>query len=97
MPAPQRCDKWNGGSDPRPDRVGARPGDRGAPTAHHRVRPPARHRRLLQHRRLRKLASSFVLLETHIDPNRLEMDSAVRKNALGELYDFVCEIETLPA
>ena len=47
--------------------------------------------------RLRRLASSFVLLETHIDPNRLEMDSAVRKNALGELYEFVCEIETLPA
>ena len=43
--------------------------------------------------RLRKLASSFVLLETHIDPNRLEMDSAVRKNALGELYDFVRTIE----
>jgi hypothetical protein len=45
--------------------------------------------------RLRKLASSFVLLETRIDPNRLEMDSAVRKNALGELFDFVREIETL--
>jgi len=44
--------------------------------------------------RLRKLASSFVLLETRIDPNRLEMDSAVRMNALGELYDFVREIET---
>ncbi|HEX3467083.1 MAG TPA: DUF721 domain-containing protein [Candidatus Elarobacter sp.] len=43
--------------------------------------------------RLRKLASSFVLLETRIDPNRLEMDSAVRVNALGELYDFVREIE----
>jgi hypothetical protein len=45
--------------------------------------------------RLRKLASSFVLLETRIDPNRLEMDSAVRKNALGELFEFVREIETL--
>jgi hypothetical protein len=44
--------------------------------------------------RLRKLASSFVLLETRIDPHRLEMDSAVRMNALGELYDFVREIET---
>lgn len=44
--------------------------------------------------RLRKLASSFVLLETRIDPNRLEMDSAVRKNALGDLYDFVRTIET---
>lgn len=44
--------------------------------------------------RLRKLASSFVLLETRIDPNRLELDSAVRKNALGELYDFVRTIET---
>jgi hypothetical protein len=43
--------------------------------------------------RLRKLASSFVLLETRIDPMRLEMDSAVRKNALGELYDFVRKIE----
>jgi hypothetical protein len=43
--------------------------------------------------RLRKLASSFVLLETRIDPNRLEMDSAVRMNALGDLYDFVREIE----
>lgn len=46
--------------------------------------------------RLRKLASSFVLLETRIDPNRLELDSAVRKNALGELYDFVREIEGPP-
>jgi hypothetical protein len=46
--------------------------------------------------RLRKLASSFVLLETRIDPNRLEMDSAVRKNALGELFDFVRSIETAP-
>ncbi|MEO7040605.1 MAG: DUF721 domain-containing protein [Candidatus Elarobacter sp.] len=46
--------------------------------------------------RLRKLASSFVLLETRIDPNRLEMDSAVRKNALGDLYDFVRTIETEP-
>jgi hypothetical protein len=44
--------------------------------------------------RLRKLASSFVLLETRIDPMRLEMDSAVRKNALGELYEFVKKIET---
>jgi len=44
--------------------------------------------------RLRRLASSFVLLETRIDPLRLEMDSAVRKNALGELYDFVTKIET---
>lgn len=43
--------------------------------------------------RLRKLASSFVLLQTRIDPNRLEMDSAVRKNALGELYEFVRVIE----
>ncbi len=43
--------------------------------------------------RLRKLASSFVLLETRIDPNRLEMDSPLRKNALGEIYDFVRKIE----
>jgi len=44
--------------------------------------------------RVRKLASSFVLLETRIDPLRLEMDSAVRKNALRDLYDFVQKIET---
>jgi hypothetical protein len=54
----------------------------------HKLRQP------LDRVRLRKLASSFVLLETRIDPNRLEMDSAVRKNALGELYDFVRTIET---
>jgi Dna[CI] antecedent, DciA len=51
-------------------------------------------RQPIQRARLRKLASSFVLLETRIDPNRLEMDSAVRKNALGDLYDFVRVIET---
>lgn len=50
-------------------------------------------RRPIDRVRLRKLASSFVLLDTRIDPNRLEMDSAVRVNALGELYDFVREIE----
>ena len=53
----------------------------------HKLRQP------LDRVRLRKLASSFVLLETRIDPNRLEMDSAVRKNALGDLYDFVRAIE----
>jgi hypothetical protein len=53
----------------------------------HKLRQP------LDRSRLRKLASSFVLLQTQIDPNRLEMDSAVRKNALGDLYDFVREIE----
>lgn len=53
----------------------------------HKLRQP------LDRVRLRKLASSFVLLETRIDPNRLEMDSAVRKNALGELYEFVRAIE----
>ena len=53
----------------------------------HKLRQP------LDRVRLRKLASSFVLLETRIDPLRLEMDSAVRKNALGELYDFVAVIE----
>jgi hypothetical protein len=53
----------------------------------HKLRQP------LDRVRLRKLASSFVLLQTQIDPNRLEMDSAVRKNALGELYDFVCAVE----
>ena len=55
----------------------------------HKLRQP------LDRERLRKLASSFVLLHTQIDPNRLEMDSAVRKNALGELYDFVRAIETV--
>lgn len=54
----------------------------------HKLRQP------LDRVRLRKLASSFVLLQTRIDPNRLEMDSAVRKNALGELYEFVRLIET---
>jgi hypothetical protein len=53
----------------------------------HKLRQP------LDRVRLRKLASSFVLLETRIDPLRLEMDSAVRKNALGELYEFVRAIE----
>jgi Dna[CI] antecedent, DciA len=53
----------------------------------HKLRQP------LDRVRLRKLASSFVLLSTKIDPNRLEMDSAVRKNALGDLYEFVREIE----
>ncbi len=53
----------------------------------HKLRQP------LDRVRLRKLASSFVLLEARIDPLRLEMDSAVRKNALGELYEFVHEIE----
>jgi hypothetical protein len=43
--------------------------------------------------RVRKLASSYVLLETRIDPNRLELDSAVRRNALGDLYDFIREVE----
>ena len=37
-----------------------------------------------------------MLLETRIDPLRLELDSAVRKNALGEFYDFVTRIETDP-
>ncbi|BDE04727.1 hypothetical protein WPS_00030 [Vulcanimicrobium alpinum] len=56
----------------------------------HKLRQP------VDRARLRKLASSFVLLETKIDPNRLEMDSAVRKNALGDLYDFIREIERRP-
>ncbi len=43
--------------------------------------------------RLRKIASSYVLLETKIDPKRLEMDSPVRRNALGELYDFIRAVE----
>ena len=43
--------------------------------------------------RVRKLASSYVLLETRIDPNRLELDSPVRANALGELYPFIREVE----
>lgn len=44
--------------------------------------------------RLRKIASSYVLLETKIDPNRLEMDSPVRRNALGDLFDFIRSVET---
>jgi len=44
--------------------------------------------------RLRKIASSYVLLETKIDPNRLEMDSPVRRNALGDLYDFIRDVES---
>jgi hypothetical protein len=43
--------------------------------------------------RLRKIASSYVLLETKLDPNRLEMDSPVRRNALGALYDFIRDVE----
>ncbi|HTW84791.1 MAG TPA: DUF721 domain-containing protein [Candidatus Sulfotelmatobacter sp.] len=44
--------------------------------------------------RLRKLASSLVLLETRIEPTRLELDSPLRRNTLGELFDFVRAIET---
>ena len=44
--------------------------------------------------RIRKLASSYVLLETRIDPNRLELDSPVRQNALGDLYAFIREVES---
>jgi len=33
------------------------------------------------------------LLETRLDPNRLELDSPVRANALGELYSFIREVE----
>ena len=54
----------------------------------HKLRQP------LDRPRLRKIASSFVLLETRIDPTRVEMDSPLRKNALGDLYEFVCTIET---
>jgi hypothetical protein len=43
--------------------------------------------------RLRKLASSYVLLETRIDPNVLEMNGAIRRNALGDLYAFIRAIE----
>jgi hypothetical protein len=43
--------------------------------------------------RLRKIASSYVLLETKIDPKRLEMDSPIRRNALGELYEFIRAVE----
>ena len=43
--------------------------------------------------RLRKLASSYVLLETRIDPNLLEMDGAIRRNALGDLFVFIRAIE----
>ena len=44
--------------------------------------------------RVRKLASSYVLLETRIDPNRLELESPVRQNALGDLYAFIRAVET---
>jgi hypothetical protein len=44
--------------------------------------------------RIRQLASSYVLLETRIDPNRLELDSPVRQNALGDLYPFIRTVET---
>lgn len=47
--------------------------------------------------RVRKLASSYVLLETRIDPNRLELESPVRRNALGDLYPFIREVETAGA
>jgi hypothetical protein len=44
--------------------------------------------------RVRQLASSYVLLETRIDPNRLELDSPIRQNALGEdLYRFIRTVE----
>jgi hypothetical protein len=43
--------------------------------------------------RIRRLASSYVLLETRIDPNRIEMDSPVRQNALGDLYPFIRAVE----
>jgi hypothetical protein len=43
--------------------------------------------------RVRKLASSYVLLETRMDPNRLELDSPVRQNALGDLYGFIRTVE----
>jgi predicted nucleic acid-binding Zn ribbon protein len=43
--------------------------------------------------RLRKLASSYVLLETRIDPHLLEMDGAIRRNALGDLFAFIRAIE----
>jgi hypothetical protein len=56
----------------------------------HKLRQP------LDFRRLRKLASSFVVLETRIDPNKLELESPLRKNALGDLFDFVRHIETAP-
>ena len=43
--------------------------------------------------RLRKIASSYVLLETKIDPKQLHNESPVRHNALGDLYDFICAVE----
>jgi hypothetical protein len=46
--------------------------------------------------RLRKIASSYVLLETKLDPNRLELDSPIRSNALGELYEFIRLVERGP-
>ena len=46
--------------------------------------------------RLRKIASSFVLLETKIDPKQLEMDSPIRRNALGDVYEFIRSVEEQP-
>jgi hypothetical protein len=43
--------------------------------------------------RLRKIASSYVLLETKLHPDRLDMDSPIRRNALGELYEFIRKVE----
>jgi len=43
--------------------------------------------------RLRRLASSYVLLETRIDPSVLEMDGAIRRNALGDLFAFIRSLE----
>ncbi len=51
-------------------------------------------RQPLDRARLRKLASSFVLLDTRIDPNKLELESPLRRNALGELFEFVRAIES---
>jgi hypothetical protein len=36
------------------------------------------------------------LLETKLDPNRLELDSPIRSNALGELYEFIRLVERGP-
>ena len=58
------------------------------------VTPPARP---IDRVRVRKLASSYVLLETRISPNRLELDSPVRANALGDLYVFIREVEAASA
>ena len=46
--------------------------------------------------RIRKLASSYVLLETKLDPNRLELDSPVPPNlyaAVAQVIAFIYKLK----